>query len=43
MVRLYGLNPNKALIAQMLDVAQHWSPYRSLAVKYLLTRWAFNK
>jgi len=36
MVQLYELNPKSRLKAQMLEVASDWSPYRSLAVKYLL-------
>jgi DNA-3-methyladenine glycosylase II len=36
MVRLYSLNPNSRLKAQMLDVATVWGVHKSLAVKYLL-------
>jgi DNA-3-methyladenine glycosylase II len=43
MVKLYGLNPNVKLKAQMLDVAEVWGEYKSLAVKYLLAWKEFNK
>ena len=36
MVKLYGLNPNVKLKAQMLDVAEKWGSLKSLAVLYLL-------
>jgi DNA-3-methyladenine glycosylase II len=37
MVKLYGLNPNVKLKAQMLDVAGTWGNQKSLAVLYLLS------
>ena len=43
MVKLYGLNPNVKLKAQMLDVAEAWGEHKSLAVKYLLAWKEFNK
>ncbi len=43
MVKLYGLNPNVKLKAQMLDVAEAWGEHKSLAVKYLLVWKEFNK
>jgi DNA-3-methyladenine glycosylase II len=43
MVKLYGLNPNVKLKAQMLDVAEAWGAHKSLAVKYLLAWKEFNK
>jgi DNA-3-methyladenine glycosylase II len=36
MVKLYGLNPNVKLKAQMLEVAEKWGSQKSLAVLYLL-------
>ncbi len=36
MVQLYELPPKSKLKANMLDIANDWAPYRSLAVKYLL-------
>jgi len=36
MVKLYCLNPETRLKAQMLEVAEVWAPQRSLAVKYIL-------
>lgn len=35
MVKLYGLNPNVKLKAQMLEVAEKWEKQKSLAVLYL--------
>jgi DNA-3-methyladenine glycosylase II len=43
MVRLYGLNPNSRLKAQMLEVAGAWGVHKSLAVRYLLAWKAFGK
>jgi DNA-3-methyladenine glycosylase II len=43
MVKLYGLNPNVRLKAQMLDISNLWSEHKSLAVKYLLAWKTFNK
>jgi DNA-3-methyladenine glycosylase II len=43
MVKLYGLNPNVKLKAQMLDVAEVWGAHKSLAVKYLLAWKECNK
>ncbi len=36
MIKLYPLNPKSRLKAQMLAVAERWSPWKSLAVRYLL-------
>lgn len=36
MTKAYTLNPKLKLKKQLLEVAQHWQPYRSLAVKYWL-------
>ena len=36
MVKLYGLNPNVRLKAQMMDIANDWGTHKSLAVRYLL-------
>jgi DNA-3-methyladenine glycosylase II len=35
MIRLYGLNPNVKLKAQMIEIAQLWGDHKSLAVRYL--------
>jgi DNA-3-methyladenine glycosylase II len=43
MVKLYELNPNVKLKAQMLDIADAWGEHKSLAVKYLLAWKEFNK
>jgi DNA-3-methyladenine glycosylase II len=43
MVKLYGLNPNVKLKAQMLDIAEAWGTHKSLAVKYLLAWKEYNK
>jgi DNA-3-methyladenine glycosylase II len=43
MVKLYGLDPNVKLKAQMLEVAEVWGAHKSLAVKYLLAWKEFNK
>jgi DNA-3-methyladenine glycosylase II len=43
MLKLYGLNLNVKLKAQMLDVAEVWGAHKSLAVKYLLAWKEFNK
>jgi DNA-3-methyladenine glycosylase II len=43
MVKLYGLNPNVKLKAQMLDISEAWGAHKSLAVKYLLAWKEFNK
>ena len=43
MVKLYGLNPNVKLKAQMLDVSEAWGEHKSLAIKYLLAWKEFNK
>jgi DNA-3-methyladenine glycosylase II len=43
MTKLYGLNPNVKLKAQMLDIAEAWGEHKSLAVKYLLAWKEFNK
>ena len=36
MVKLYGLDPNVKLKAQMLEVASHWGECKSLATLYIL-------
>ena len=36
MVKLYGLNPNVKLKAQMIDISNAWGEHKSLVVKYLL-------
>jgi DNA-3-methyladenine glycosylase II len=36
MVKLYGLNPNNKLKAQLLDISEQWANQKSLAVLYLL-------
>jgi DNA-3-methyladenine glycosylase II len=36
MAALYGLNKASRLKTQMKEVAAHWAPYRSYAVRYLL-------
>ena len=43
MIKLYGLNPNVKLKAQMLDVSDAWGEHKSLAVKYLLAWKEYNK
>ena len=43
MVKLYTLNPNSRLKAQIKQVAESWKPYRSTAVKYLLAWKKFQK
>ena len=35
MIKLYGLNPNVKLKAQMIEISNAWGEYKSLAVKYL--------
>ena len=35
MVKLYGLNPNVKLKAQIIEISNAWNGYKSLAVKYL--------
>ena len=42
-VKLYGLDPNSRLKAQMLDISNAWGEHKSLAVKYLLAWKAYNK
>ena len=36
MVKLYGLNPDSKLKAQIIDISEDWGEHKSLAVKYLL-------
>ena len=43
MVKLYGLDPNSRLKAQMVDISSAWGEHKSLAVKYLLAWKEFNK
>lgn len=43
MTSLYDLNPTSKLKAQMREVAEAWSPYKSLAFRYLLEWKTFNK
>ena len=42
MVKLYGLNSNVKLKAQMIEVSKAWDNHKSLAVKYLLA-WKTHK
>jgi DNA-3-methyladenine glycosylase II len=37
MVKLYNLDPNVKLKAQMIDISNTWGVHKSLAVKYLLS------
>lgn len=43
MVKLYGLDPNVKLKAQMIDISNTWGEHKSLAVKYLLAWKEYNK
>jgi DNA-3-methyladenine glycosylase II len=43
MIKLYSLDPNVKLKAQMIDVSNAWEEHKSLAVKYLLAWKEFNK
>lgn len=43
MTQLYQLDPNSRLKSQMKEVAEKWSPYRSLATRYLLEWKKFNQ
>ena len=43
MVKLYNLDPNVKLKAQMIDISNDWGEHKSLAVKYLLDWKTFNK
>jgi DNA-3-methyladenine glycosylase II len=43
MVKLYGLDPNVKLKAQMIYISNGWGEDKSLAVKYLLAWKEFNK
>ena len=43
MVKLYCLDPNVKLKAQMIDISNTWGEHKSLAVKYLLAWKEFNK
>lgn len=43
MVTLYQLDPKTKLAANMKTIAEHWSPYRSYGVKYLLAFKAYEK
>lgn len=43
MVKLYGLDPNVKLKAQMIDISNAWGEHKSLAVLYLLAWKEFNK
>ena len=43
MVKLYGLDPNSRLKAQMIDISNLWGEHKSLAVKYLLAWKEYNK
>jgi DNA-3-methyladenine glycosylase II len=43
MIKLYGLDPNVKLKAQMIDVSNTWGEHKSLAVRYLLAYKDFNK
>jgi len=43
MTKLYGLNPKSKLKAQMKEISEPWSPYKSTAFQYLLEWKKFNK
>jgi len=43
MTSLYGLNPKSRLKAQMVEIAEEWSPYLSTAFLYLLEWKKFKK
>ncbi|NJO01315.1 MAG: DNA-3-methyladenine glycosylase 2 family protein [Bacteroidia bacterium] len=43
MTQLYGLNPKARLKEQMTNIANKWTPYKSFAVKYLLSWKEFNQ
>ena len=43
MVKLYGLDPNVKLKAQMIDISNGWGEHKSLAVRYLLDWKTFLK
>ena len=43
MVKLYNLNPNVKLKAQMIEISNAWGENKSLAVRYLLAWKEFNK
>jgi DNA-3-methyladenine glycosylase II len=43
MVKLYDLDPNVRLKAQMIDVSNGWKEHKSLAVKYLLAFKEINR
>ncbi|OJJ23944.1 hypothetical protein BKI52_06225 [marine bacterium AO1-C] len=43
MVKLYKLDPKTKLAANMKVIAEHWEPYRSYGVKYLLAFKEFEK
>ncbi len=43
MVRMYSLDPNVRLKAQMIEISNAWGEHKSLAVKYLLVWKEFNK
>ena len=43
MVKLYNLDPNVKLKAQMIDISNDWGEHKSLAVTYLLDWKTFNK
>ncbi|MEY4539625.1 MAG: hypothetical protein RLZZ306_1382 [Bacteroidota bacterium] len=43
MIKLYGLDPNVKLKAQMIDISNTWGEHKSLAVRYLLAWKDFNK
>ena len=43
MVKLYNLDPNIKLKAQMIDISNDWGEHKSLAVRYLLDWKTFLK
>ena len=43
MVKLYNLDPNVKLKAQMIDISNDWGEHKSLAVRYLLDWKTFDK
>ena len=42
-IKLYGLNPNVKLKAQMIEISNNWGEHKSLAVKYLLAWKTYHK
>lgn len=42
MTNLYKLNPDYKLKSQITNISNNWSPYKSIAVKYLLAYKTFS-